>query len=277
MNSSAWRYRRVIDRNKIATSFGYLDTWSNLAWISAALAGMLLVLFMPIHYLLFGIAPFSIVAYFVALKAPKDSIKGDSNASPPSTHSYGNTMSEWNKWTAQFWLLGALIFFSSIINSLMTFFIPITAYLAGANLPMVVLMAVLGATPALFGYKLGLTADGRNRYVLISTGLICMAIIAVWLALLHSYWFKLGAVFLMGIILELFYVVQSSLITTIGPAKAYGTRGSAFESISTLGDLVAPLILGVALDLIGFSNVSLAVGAIAFVFAFIFHYRKSEA
>lgn len=270
-------YRRVIDRKKIATSFGYLDTWSNLAWIFAALTGMFLVSFMPIHYLLFGIAPFSIVAYFVALKAPKDSFYMDGDVSPQSALSYGKAMGEWRQWTAQFWLLGALVFFSSIINSLMTFFIPIAAYLAGANLPMVVLMGVLGAMPALFGYKLGHIADGRNRYVLISLGLICVAIIAIWLVGIHSYWFKLGAVFLMGIILELFYVVQSSLITTLGPAKTYGRRGSAFESISTLGDLGAPLILGVAFDIIGFSNVWLVTGVVALVFAFIFHFRKEEA
>lgn len=269
-------YRRVIDRNKIATSFGYLDTWSNLAWIFAALAGMFLVSFMPIYYLLFGIAPFSIVAYFVALKAPKDSFAVDCNVSSQSAPSYGKTMGEWRQWTARFWLLGALIFFSSIINSLMSFFIPIAAYLAGANLPMVVLMGILGATPALFGYKLGHIADGRNRYILISLGLICVAIIAFWLTAIHSYWFKLGAVFLMGIILELFFVVQSSLITTLGPAKTYGRRGSAFESISTLGDLGAPLILGVAFDLIGFSDVWLVIAVIALIFAFIFHFRKAE-
>ena len=270
-------YRRVISRNKIATSFGYLDTWSNLAWIFGALTGMFLVSFMPIHYLLFGIAPFSIVAYFVALKAPKDSFTTEGDVNSPSALSYGKAMGEWRQWTVQFWLLGALIFFSSIINSLMIFFIPIAAYLAGANLPMVVLMGVLGATPALFGYKLGHIADGHNRYVLISFGLICVAIIAVWLAAIHSYWFKLGAVLLMGIILELFYVVQSSLITTLGPAKSYGRRGSAFESISTLGDLGAPLILGVTFDLIGFSSVWLVIGGMAIVFAFVFHFRKAEA
>ena len=35
--------------------------------------------------------------------------------------------------------------------------------------------------------------------------------------------------FLLGIILELFYVAQSALITTLGPAETYGRRGSAFE------------------------------------------------
>lgn len=269
-------YRRVIERAKIATSFGFLDTWSNLAWILAAMIGMYLVSFMPIYYLLSAVAPFSIVAYVIALKAPKDTIRSESGVNPPFMSALGQTMNQWRQWTARFWLLGALIFFRSIINCLMTFYIPITAYLAGTNLPMVVLLGVLGATPALFGYKLGSIADGRNRYGMIALGLICVAGTSIWLAAVHTYWLKLCAVFVIGIIVELFYVVQSSLITTLGPAETYGKRGSAFESISTLGDLVAPLLLGVIFDLIGFSDVSLVIGAVAIAFALLFHFRKSD-
>jgi MFS family permease len=270
-------YRRVIDRSNIATSFGYLDTWTNLAWIAAAMLGMFLISIVPIHYLLFAIAPFSFIAYFIALKAPKDSPISNAETLYSSIFAYVKSLGAWRTWTLHFWLLGFIVFFSSIINALISFFIPITAYLAGANLPMVVLLGIFGALPALFGYILGLIADRQNRYVLIAFSLFCVAIIAIWLAAIHAYWLKLSAVFLLGIILELLYVVQSSLITTLGPANTYGKRGSAFESISTLGDLVAPLILGVALDALGFSNVAIAIGAVAIVLAAIFLFKKRGA
>jgi MFS family permease len=270
-------YRRVIDRRNIAASFGYLDTWTNLAWIAAAIIGMFLISFMPIHYLLFAIAPFSFIAYFIALKAPKDPLISDGEIHQPSIFSYGKSLRAWRTWTANFWLLGLVVFFSSIINALISFFIPITAYLAGANLPMVVLLGIFGALPALFGYMLGLIADRRNRYVLIALSLFCVAIIAVWLAAIHAYWLQLSAVFMLGIILELLFVVQSSLITTLGPTETYGRRGSAFESISTLGDLVAPLILGVALDALGFSKVAFVIGAAAIALAAIFALKRRDA
>jgi MFS family permease len=270
-------YRRVIDRRNIAASFGYLDTWTNLAWIAAAIIGMFLISFMPIHYLLFAIAPFSFLAYFIALKAPKDPLISDGEIHQPSIFSYGKSLRAWRTWTANFWLLGLVVFFSSIINALISFFIPITAYLAGANLPMVVLLGIFGALPALFGYMLGLIADRRNRYVLIALSLFCVAIIAVWLAAIHAYWLQLSAVFMLGIILELLFVVQSSLITTLGPTETYGRRGSAFESISTLGDLVAPLILGVALDALGFSKVAFVIGAAAIALAAIFALKRRDA
>ena len=270
-------YRRVIDRRNIAASFGYLDTWTNLAWIAAAILGMLLISFMSIHYLLFAIAPFSFIAYFIARKAPKDPLSSRGELHQPSIVSYGKSLRAWRTWTANFWLLGLIVFFSSIISAFTSFFIPITAYLAGANLPMVVLLGIFGALPALFGYMLGLIADRRNRYVLIALSLLCVAIIAVWLAAIHAYWLQLCAVFLLGIILELLFVVQSSLITTLGSAETYGRRGSAFESISTLGDLVAPLILGVTLDVLGFSNVAFTIGAGAIVLAAIFLLKRKGA
>jgi predicted MFS family arabinose efflux permease len=103
-----------------------------------------------------------------------------------------------------------------------------------------------------------------------------VAIIAAWLAAIHPYWIKLAAVFLMGIILELFSVVQSSLITTLGPVKTYGKRGSAFEAILTVGDLLAPLILGVGLDAVGFSNLAFSVGVVAVILAIMFYLRRSK-
>ncbi len=270
-------YRRTIDHKHIASSFGYIDTWSHVAWISAALVGIVLVHFMPIHYLLFGIAPFALVAYVIALRAPNDSPKAEGSKKSSFMHSYVKAATEWRTWNIELWLLSVLILFSGIVSALMYFFVPINAYLTGANLPMVVLITVSGAIPALFGYKLGRIADGRNKYGLITFGLICLAVITFGLAVFPQYWFKLLAIFFMGIILELFYVVQSSLITTLGPAETYGERGSAFESIITLGDLVAPLILGIGLDLVGFSNVAYVMAVAAIVLSVVYRFLARGA
>jgi MFS family permease len=164
--------------------------------------------------------------------------------------------------------------FSSIVSSLVYFFVPIDAYLNGANLPMVVLITVLGALPALFAYKLGRFADTTNKYKLIALGLAGVAAIGVGLAVIPFYWFKLVSMFFMGIILEIFFVAQSSLVTTLGPEETYGERGSAFEAIIIVGDLVAPLILGISLDLFGFGTVALMVAIVAIILGFIYRSVK---
>jgi MFS family permease len=268
-------YRRTINSDHIAASFGYIETWSHVAWIGAALAGMILVHFMPIYYLLFLIAPFAVIAYFIALKAPKDSPKVDNKPKLSFMHTYAKAMSEWRTWDSKLWMVSVLILFSSILSALMYFFIPIDAYLTGANLPMVVLITVLGSLPALFSYKLGRLADIKNKYHLIAIGLFASAVIVFGLAIFPQYWFKLVAIFLLGIALELFYVAQSALITTLGPAETYGKRGGAFEIVVTLGDLSAPLILGIGLDIIGFSHIALITAICALVLAVGYRLIKS--
>ena len=271
-------YRRVIDGEHIATSFGYIDSWSHVAWIGAAFVGMVLVNFISINYLLLGIAPFAIAAYFIALRAPKDRITASvSSKSESFVHTYKKAVNEWRTWDLRFWLLAVLILFSGIVSALMYFFIPIDAYLSGANLPMVVLITILGAIPALFGYKLGRIADTRNKYGLIGFGLAVIALCTLGLFIFPQYWFKLVAIFIMGIILELFYVAQSSLITTLGPSETYGRRGSAFESIVTLGDLAAPLILGISLDILGFPMVTLVIAGISLVLGCGYYFIKIKS
>ncbi len=265
-------FRRATSDTQIGTSFGYVEMWSHVAWIVAALVGMILVPYVGIPYLLLGIAPFALIAYAFALRAPVDYIKNNSELETESSDtkfsvfkSYGNALEEWRGWDLHLWLLGALVLFSGIINALVWFFIPIDAYVGGANLSLVILLTIIGALPALFSYKLGKIADIKNEYTLIAIGLIMSSLIALGLGIIPYYWFKLVGSLLFGIILELFYVVQNRLITTLGPSETYGRRGSAFESLITLGDMLAPLLIGIGLDLVGFGNIALIVALTAFV------------
>lgn len=264
-------YRRMTDEKTVARSFGYIETWSHVAWIGAALIGIILVRFVPIHWLLLGIAPFALIAWFMVFRAPRDRlVRQEEGRRVPFLRAYGMTIREMRSWNSRLWLLGVLVLFSSIVSSLMYFFVPIDAFIDGANLPMVVLITVVGAIPALFGWKLGALADDGNKYALIGTGLFGVAAVSLGLYLIPAYWFKLVAMFVMGVILELFYVAESSLVTTLGPEETYGERGSAFEGVTVLGDMVAPLILGVSLDMLGFGNVALTIACTAFALAIVF-------
>ena len=258
-------YRRLTNHNNLGSSFGYIETWSNFGWIIAALIGMYLVSFIPIHYLLLAISPAAIIALFVALRAPKDILHNNSQCSNSLVSSYRKAFSEWKSWNNHLWLLGALVIFSGIIEALMWFFIPIDAYIGGAKPAMVVLLVVIAAIPTLFGYTLGKIADKQNKYTLIAVGLLGVAVIMIGLAIFPQYAFKLIASFALGVLLELFAVIQKILVTTLGPSETYGQRGSAFESVATLGDLSAPLILGIALDVTGFTNVSFIIASVAVI------------
>ncbi len=256
-------YRRMTNHNAIGTSFGYIDAWSNFGWIIAALIGMVLVSFVPIYWLLLAVSPFAVIALCVALRAPKDRPK--QNRPKSLMTSYGKVFEEWRGWDGHLWLLSALVLFSAVVNALMWFFIPIDAYIQGVQPTFVVLLMIVAALPILFGYPLGKLADRHNKYGLTAMGLMGTALIMAGVALFPQYAIKLIASFLLGIVLELFSIIQKSLVTTLGPAETYGRRGGAFESVVTLGDLAAPLVLGVALDILGFKSVSVIVAGLAMV------------
>lgn len=269
-------FRRVVSSRKIGQSFGFLDMLPNTAWVAAAIIGMAFAMIIPIHWLLLLIAPFSVIAYFIAVHAPADEVRPTTAPTRlPFFHFYGKTFAEFKSWNSRLWFVGLLFAFTSILASLIYFFIPIDAYMDGANLSMVALIALLGAVPGILGYKIGKIADKHNKYTLITVALVLSSIISVGLVLLPYYWYKLVAIFLAGIVLEIIYIVQSSLITTLGPAESYGERGSAFEGINVLGDLLAPLLLGICLDVIGFDGVSIAVAVVAVVLALIYGKRDT--
>ncbi len=271
-------YRRLSARGIIGSAFGYIDTFSNLGWILAALAGIALLPFVPIHFLLLAISPFAIIAYFVARRAPKDEVLPGQPARTSSMIApYKEAFAQCRAWNRSLWLLCALSVFTGIIGVLMWFFIPIDAYINGAKPALVVLLTIVATIPSLFGYLLGKVADKGNKYALLSLGLVGVVLVMVGLAIFPTFAFKMVASFLLGILLEFFSVIERSLITTLGSPETYGERQGTFDSISTLGSLAAPLLMGVMLDSFGFSNAAVAIAAVAGLFAIEYFFLRNRA
>jgi MFS family permease len=263
-------FRRLSPRTLLGSSFGFIDTWSNFGWIVAAVIGMVLAPHIPTHILLLAVIPTSIIALLVARRVPKDRVRTTKKPRPSLLASYRLLAKEWRHWNKNLWLLSVLVLFTGIIQALMWFFIPIDAYVEGAKPAMVILLSIIAVIPSLFGYTFGKLSDHKNKYVLLAAGLVGVAGVAIGLAVFPAYGFKLIASFLFGVLLELFFVVQQSLVTTLGSSKAYGERGGAFESVATIGDLIGPLVLGFSLDKLGFGNVAICVAVVAVALSSLF-------
>lgn len=260
-------YRRMAPQQSMNSSFGFIDTLAGSGWVLAALVGIFLVPFVPIHILLFLVAPTSIIAWIIATRAPRDPLHATKRIAETGTvaQSYRLMLTEWKSWGGNLRLLGALAFFVGIIEALIWFFIPIDAYVEGAKLSFVILLTVVASIPPMFGYVIGKIADRRNPYALIVVGLVGAAAILICIAIFPQYIFKLIASFLLGVLLELFAVIEKGLVTTLGPSETYGRRGGAFASIGDMGDIAAPLVLGVTLDTIGFSGIASIIAVVALI------------
>lgn len=262
-------YRRITARNHLASSFGYIETVAYAGWTAAALLSMLIVTLVPIHYLLLLIVPFSLLALPFALLAPKDKIH-KAKEKMHTLQSYRNAVSEWGSWDARLKLLGLLVVFMGIIDTLISLFIPIDAFIEGADFKMIVLLTIVGTIPRLFGFTLGGLADRHNKYGLLMLGLVGVAILMTSLAVFPSYFAKLAVCFFLGILMELFTVIGKSLVTTLGPQDRYGIRGSTFESIATIGNLLAPLLIGISFDALGFGLMASVLAGVALVLGLAF-------
>lgn len=263
-------YRRLSPRGIISSAFGFIDTWSNLGWILAALIGIALLPVVPIHMLLLAIAPFAIFAFFFARRAPRDHVAKEQDASSGSfgiMAPYKEALLQCRSWGSHLWLLCALSVFEGIIGVLMWFFIPIDAYAQGAQPAFVVLLSVIATIPSLFGYAFGKIADRGNKYFLLSAGLVGVGLVMAGLALFPGYGFKMVASFLLGVLLEFFSVIERGLITTLGTPETYGERQGAFDSLTTLASLASPLLVGVMLDELGFAHAAIVFAGIAIFFA----------
>ncbi len=255
--------RRMGAHLHMAPVFGYIDSLGNMSWIVAALLSIPLVSFVPVHYLLFAIAPAAFVAFLFTTLAPQDTEIPRGGAS--ILGSYKEIFRILGTWGPNFRLQGALAFFLGIVTSLVAFFIPIEAYVQGAHLEFVVLLGIAATVPSLFGYPIGRIAARVNKNGLIVFGLALITLMIGLLALFPFYAFKLAACFLLATVLEGFHVVQKDVITGLSVASAYGRCASSFEGISTIGTIAAPILIGVAFDTIGVFDSLIVLAGIAFL------------
>ncbi|MFZ3015713.1 MAG: MFS transporter, partial [Minisyncoccia bacterium] len=125
-------FRRNNPPSKLATVFGYFDTVANFWWIVAALFGIILVKFVPIHWLLFLIVPTVIISIFIIWKW------GRKNDSAPvvadgQKANYKDLIREFKSWNLQLKLITGFNFFIAFTGSIISFFLPIQMYKEGSG------------------------------------------------------------------------------------------------------------------------------------------------
>jgi MFS family permease len=269
--------RRMAPGSAVATSFGLLDTLSQFGWIAAALAGIVLLRYFSIQTLLLLVAPTSLLALLFVIWIKKDhpALAGAAKKLP-LRHAYRASLEEWKTWGSDLRLLAMLLLFTEVVVVLVEFFIPMDIYAESHNLTLVILFAVVTALPSVFGYLFGRLADHHEKARIAALACVVMAIVLGALALPLPYLLTVLGGLLIGTLVELLSILQKSLATALSPAEHYGRLESVFSVIGGISDLAAPPILGVALDLMGFSLLAALLAAVACFFAvvFFFHTRS---
>jgi MFS family permease len=270
-------FRRHSPSNRLASVFGYFDSITIFWWIAAALTGVWLVKFIPVHQLLFLITPTSLIALFMISRFYKSDIpaQGAADEHDNLNRAYGLAFKEIVNWDFRLRSIAMFNFFVAMIGSVVAFFLPIQAYNDGAGLSKTVLIGVMFSVPYLFGWLLGKWFDLKGLATF-SYGLIALSIMLSVLAVTGNYWLQILIAFGVGIVLELISVGNNEMVTFCSEPKHFGRVGSIMSMVTNMGALLGPLMVGIIIDSQGIGLAYFLLACLAVLLAVVFLFMKKQ-
>jgi DHA1 family multidrug resistance protein-like MFS transporter len=263
-------FRRHTPREKLATVFGYFDSVANFWWIMAAIAGIFLIQYIPLHTLLFLITPTSLITLFIVWRFRKrEENKDPISLSVHAKGRYLDLLKEIGMWNWKLRSVAAFNFFIAFCGSVVGFFLPIEAYTAGAGLGKTIIIAVVFTIPSLFGWVAGKWFDRKGASVFFYS----LAAFAGFLGLLtfqSAYLWRLVASFAIGVILEVLSVGNNELVTVYSNPEHFGRVGGIVKSVADVGSMMGPLFVGILIDAggsgVGFGSLAILMCLLAMAF-----------
>lgn len=264
--------------SNIATSFGYIDSVSNFWWLVAVFLSVILVRYIPVHYLFLAIIPTSLIAILFVRKLPNGNTaleltKEDRLSVFGSYNSFFKIIVSWGK---QVRWLAVLLFFVGVIATIGEFFIPIYAFTQNESLWKVILLIGFATFPTLLSSPLGAIADKYRRTIFWACGFSAVLLFA--LAFIVSFPAQLALVFFIGVCLQLLSLAVDREVTFQVPREHIGSLSGAFQGVSQASEIVGPIVLGISIDLLSMQATLIGLGLFSFIFAGIyFNFSQKRA
>jgi len=258
--------RRHTENKKIATAFGFFETVTSFWWILAVLAGLVLITIFEIHELFLAIIPFTIIAFFMILRMPKDvADKKDIHWKKYfSWKSYSRLIKEIALWGNNLKRLAITDFLSTFIFTVIEFFLPIFIFVqSDGNFQRVIILMLIYSIPGLFGSPLGMFADKLGKTT-IPYAFAGIGILLIVLAMTSSFAIQLLAVFIISLLGLLFGLSMSSETTKATDEDHYGSLSSSLSEIGGVSAVIAPIVLGFTIDSAGISYTLIGLGVLSF-------------
>ncbi len=266
--------RRHSASESIGRIFGYFDAVTSIFWIVCVVASIFLVNYFAIHSLFLVILPTSIICLFMFLTLNRDPGYVGAKAGIKNVFNDGVFYSLWNEiksWSPGVRLISLATFFMGFVSVVAGFVIPLDAYTNGASITWVILIGAATALPSVCSAYVGALAD-RNRSKAVMCGMSALVFCLVCLIFIKGVIASVVLAFGLSLALNLVSFAFDGITTTIVTKEHLG-RVSGLLSVSwCLGEIVAPIIIGVMLDISGTSTtfsvltvITLAMFSILFV------------
>lgn len=267
-----WRY---VSRKQIASNMGFVDTFSNLWWILAAISSLWLIKYFTIDQLALAIIPTTLISMVIALRFRKHERKEkksfDMAAVKKKVVSKINYVKDWG-WELK--TLATFRFFISAAKSVIMFFVPIAVYSESGSLSQSIIIGIVFNLPYLFSWNLGKLFDKKGAKSFM-VGLIVLALSIAAFGLRDSFYWQLATAFIVGVSVELLYLGANELVTLHAHPEHFGRVGGVMASIADMGALAGPIAIGALIDLNGIQSsfiwLASFIVALSLIFYFIRH------
>lgn len=259
-------FMRHAEKNKIATVFGYFDTVANFWWVIAALIGILLVKYFSITALLFLITPFSFIGLLILLRFRK---REERMHAVKFQKLSINLLKEVKDWGLMLKGILGFNFLISFTGAVVIFFLPIEVFREEGSLTLVILMGIAYILPSLTGWGLGTFFDIKG-YKTLGTGLLLFALLLLSLSFLTSFFWRVAIMFIISMILELLSVGSNELMAASTKPEHYGRVEGIMRSVSTVGEMLGPLVVGILIDITSTGSAYISLSALIFSMAIMF-------
>lgn len=159
---------------------------------------------------------------------------------------------------ASFWSVIAV----AVVFTLARFseaFLLLRAQAAGAPLPLIpIVLVVMNLVYSFAAYPAGILSDRVGRMGILATGLLCLVLADVLLALSPNLAGVIVGVVLWGLHMGLTQGILAALVAETAPSELRGTAFGLFNLFTGLASLVASVVAGALWDLVGYKATFLA-------------------
>lgn len=254
-------FLRHSSKKKISRIFGYFDFVGNFWWVVAVVIGLFLVKFVSaeIHWLLFFIAPTSILSFLLVLKLKE---KKRQKTKSSVWKAYTKTFQDIKQFNTGLKTVLFLSFILGILSSIMYFFVPISSYLEGDGIINAAILALVYALAPLFGKFLGKIADNKREKVYFFSFLL-LTLTLVGLIFFKNYFIILFIMLIASMVFELLSLTNKGMIARLADRTHLGETDGSLNGISALGAIIGPIVFGFMIDSIGLSAAYLVIAIVS--------------
>ncbi len=260
-------YMRRVSHNNVGELFGYYDTVSSFWWIVAGIVGLFLIKFIAIHVLLLAIIPTVLIAIAIVSRVPAERVSkplASKGIWGEVIRDYKEMFSFIRNWSLEQKYLGSLYGLMGVIFVVVTFFVPLVAFVNSQSYTTIFLLTALSIAPYLFGVPIGFLADRAHEKSVRTIACLAVGLLAT-LAFVNSIYLIYLIVFSISVCVYFVMLVLERLATEHEKKLKMGSLSGAFLSIYQLTQVLAPVCIGFFIDSVSISFAIITVSVIGFM------------